>query len=115
MNAQKSNLKNTLAVSMGAITSIASSVGALFETTNKGISMLHRAVDTAAEKQSIGTDYDLAVYETNLHKAVSIEQARQNAEIKAFLTEKPENAQLFESSFNDIGALVAARRQARGV
>lgn len=111
--AQRSNLKITASTVMGAVSSAATSVSSLFETANDGISMLHRSVQTAAEKQRISTDYDLATYEINLHKSVAIEQARANAEIKGFLNENPANEALFKASFDDIGALVAARRQAQ--
>lgn len=111
--ARQSSVKATASTLLGAVTSAATSVSSLFETTNDGISMLHRTVRTAAEKQALATDYDMATFEMNLHKTVAIDQARQNAEIKAFLNENPENAALFEGSFSQIAELVAARRANR--
>lgn len=115
MSNNKASLKNTFGTVLGAVTSAAGSISSLFETTNLAIGMGHKAVATASEKQAISTDYDLAAYEENLHKSVAIDQARQNSEIKAFLTERPENADLFKSSFDNIAELVAARRKARGL
>lgn len=111
--ATTSNLRTTVGSVLGTVTTVAQSVGSVFDAASGGIGMLNTYVQTASEKQAIGIDYEMADYEQDVLTRVSAQRTRQNREIKNFLDEHPGNAEEFEKVFTDLQEKVAARREAR--
>jgi hypothetical protein len=110
---RQSSVKATIGSVLGSVTSVATSVGSLFDTAHGAIGMLNTAVITASEKQAISTDYEMASYEDTCLNVTSIEQARQKREITRFFEEAPENKAMFEETYASVQEQVAARRKAR--
>ena len=110
---RQSSVKATIGSVLGSVTSVATSVGSLFDTAHGAIGMLNMAVVTASEKQAISTDYEMASFDDTCLNVTSIEQARQKREITRFFEEAPENKAMFDDCYGSVQLAVEARRKAR--
>lgn len=107
------NGKQALSAVLGSVTTAAQSIGGIFATIGAGVGMVNRSVQTAAEKQEIATDYEMADFEDNLHTTATIARATQKIEINRFLDASPQNRAIFQSTYDDLAAAVAERRARR--
>lgn len=109
----KSNAKQTVAATLGTITTAATVVSNIFDTIGDGVGMLNRAVGTASEKQALNADYEMALFEDQLHEQISMQQAINRGEIERFFDADPRNRANYEQAYDSLAAAVQARRDKR--
>lgn len=90
----------------GAVNSAATSVGSVFDTTNRAIGMANKFVTDMADKQDIRSIVDMHDFKEKLTEEKSMEETLRKKTISEFCKAEPENKEMFETAYNRISALL---------
>lgn len=91
---------------LGAVTSVATSVGDTFDTVNKGIGMANSYVSNAALDQKQRAKAHRNDFNYKLAEEVAMQRTERQKTILEFTTQNPENKELFEKNYNEVLALL---------
>ena len=104
------SLNATLGSIYGATSNAANSVGKVFAATGEGIDMLHRAISEASNAQNLRYVINRDNVEQRLIEESAEECSERQLRVDAFCNQSERHAQLFNSNYARIKALVDASK-----
>lgn len=97
----------------GAISALFNSIVGLTDTVDKGIGMLDRFVTDEAEKQSLRSDFEVALFEETFEAEYAKKLDLARAGITAYIGQSNERAEGFHAAMADLQAVVEKRQASR--
>ncbi len=91
-----------LASVLGTVDSVATSIGRTFDTVTTGVNMVHALAANAAKHQKLRHAAEESSFEERLKEEISLIDTQRQLEIRQFMAQSVEHAELFQSNFDRI-------------
>lgn len=97
--------KFTIGAILSAVTNTADTLGNTLGTVNTAVNMANAYVSTAAAKQKIDNEVDIATYTDKLEENVAMEETERRIKIMEFTDKSPKHEALYQSALERVRAI----------
>ena len=102
----QSNGRQALSAIMGTVQTTAHTVSNTIGAVNQSVGMLNKLVSDAAERQTVRSTLDNAIFVKTLHQEKAKELTESRIGVKKFMAQSQEHASMYESAFNELASIL---------
>lgn len=106
-----STARMTFGTVLGTVSTTAVAVSTVIGTGVKGINMLEKFVDDAAEKQTLRSKLDMESFQVRLVEEVAMEDTERGLKLEEFMSKTPKHAELYKSNYERLQKILAAEQK----
>jgi hypothetical protein len=102
----QSNGRQALSAIMGTVQTTAHTVSNTIGAVNQAVGMLNKSVSDAAERQTVSSTLNNAIFVKTLHQEKAKELTESRIGVKKYMSQSEDHRTMYESSFNELAAIL---------